>query len=113
MLPGAAPIPRRQALATALFSRTDVQDFERMEYELTPEAIELGLDAALPAVFEIGKERESGRVDRRQAARTDLNVPGPLPLEIALTGTERWISTPPARNVKLDETPRSVWWSSQ
>ena len=28
-----------------------------MEYELTPEAIELGLGAALPAVFEIGKEQ--------------------------------------------------------
>ncbi len=54
----------RQALATALFARTDVQGFERMEYELTPEAIELGLGAALPAVFEIGKEREFGRGER-------------------------------------------------
>ena len=27
--------------------------FERMEYELTPDAIELGLDVALPAVFEL------------------------------------------------------------
>ncbi len=35
-----------------------------MEYELTPEAIELGLDAALPAVFEIGKERGNGRGER-------------------------------------------------
>ena len=51
----------RQALATALFARTDVLGFERMEYELTPDAIELGLGAALPAVFEIGKEREFGR----------------------------------------------------
>ena len=33
----------RQALATALFARTDVMGFERMEYELTPDAIELGL----------------------------------------------------------------------
>ena len=32
----------RQALATALFARTDVLGFERMEYELTPDAIELG-----------------------------------------------------------------------
>ncbi len=51
----------RQALATA---RTGVLGFERMEYELTPEAIELGLGAALPAVFEIGKEREFGRGER-------------------------------------------------
>ena len=27
--------------------------FERLEYELTPDAIELGLDAALPALFEL------------------------------------------------------------
>ena len=54
----------RQALATALFARTDVLGFERMEYELTPDAVELGLGAALPAVFEIGKEREFGRGER-------------------------------------------------
>jgi len=53
-------------VATALFARTDVLGFERMEYELTPEAIELGLGAALPAVFEIGKEREFGRGERSQ-----------------------------------------------
>ena len=35
-----------------------------MEYELTPDAVELGLGAALPAVFEIGKEREFGRGER-------------------------------------------------
>jgi len=54
----------RQALATALFARTDVVGFERMEYELTPDAIELGLGDALPAVFEIGQEREFGRGER-------------------------------------------------
>jgi hypothetical protein len=43
----------RQALATAIFARTDVMGFERLEYDLTPDAIELGLDAALPAVFEL------------------------------------------------------------
>jgi hypothetical protein len=40
-------------LATALFARTDVLGFKRMEYELTPDAIELGLGAALRAVFEL------------------------------------------------------------
>ena len=64
----------RQALATALFARTDVQGFDRMEYELTPEAIELGLGAALPAVFEIGKERESGRGERDSPATNDLPI---------------------------------------
>ena len=43
----------RQAIATAIFARTDVLGFERLEYELTPDAIELGLDAALPAMFEL------------------------------------------------------------
>ena len=41
----------RQALAAALFARTDVIGFERLEYELIPDAIELGLGAALPAVL--------------------------------------------------------------
>jgi hypothetical protein len=35
-----------------------------MEYELTPDAIELGLGAALPAVFELGQKREFGRGER-------------------------------------------------
>jgi hypothetical protein len=59
----------RQALATALFARTDVVGFERMEYELTPDAIELGLGDALPAVFEIGQEREFGRGERASVTR--------------------------------------------
>jgi hypothetical protein len=36
----------RQAIATAIFARTDVLGFERMEYELTSDAIALGLDGA-------------------------------------------------------------------
>ena len=32
----------RQAIATAIFARIEVMGFERMEYELTPDAIELG-----------------------------------------------------------------------
>ena len=39
-----------------MFARTDVMGFERMEYELTSNAIELGLGDALRGVFEIGKE---------------------------------------------------------
>ena len=55
----------RQALPTAIFARTDVMGFERLEYELTPDAIELGLDAALPAVFELtGTIGEFGRGER-------------------------------------------------
>jgi DNA invertase Pin-like site-specific DNA recombinase len=55
----------RQALATAIFARTDVMGFERLEYDLTPDAIELGLDAALPAMFELtGTIGEFGRGER-------------------------------------------------
>ena len=56
----------RQALATALFARTEVLGFERMEYELTPDAVERGLSEALPAVFEIRPRKigESGRGER-------------------------------------------------
>lgn len=55
----------RQALATAIFARTDIAGFERLEYELTPDAVELGLDAALPAVFELsGTIAEFGRGER-------------------------------------------------
>ena len=55
----------RQALATALFARTEVTGFEQMVYELTPDAIELGLDAALPAVFELSCTiAEFGRGER-------------------------------------------------
>jgi hypothetical protein len=53
----------RRALATALFAKTEMEGYQRMFYELTPEAIELGLNAALPAEFEFGK-REFGRSDR-------------------------------------------------
>jgi DNA invertase Pin-like site-specific DNA recombinase len=55
----------RQALALALFSRTDVLGLERMVYELTPEAIELGLNAALPPVYELRTSiGEFGRGER-------------------------------------------------
>ena len=55
----------RQALATSIFARTDVMGFERLEYDLTPDAVELGLDAALPAVFELtGTIGEFGRGER-------------------------------------------------
>ena len=39
----------RQALVVSIFARLDVLGFERLEYELTPDAIDLGLDAARSA----------------------------------------------------------------
>jgi hypothetical protein len=43
----------RQALVIAIFARLDVLGFQRLEYELTPDAIDLGLAAALPPVIEL------------------------------------------------------------
>ena len=67
--------------------------FERMEYELTSDAIALGLDAALRAVFELRDQiGEFGRGERRQTTLRHLDVPASLPLEIERTGAERWPS---------------------
>ena len=46
----------RQALMGAIFARTDVLGFRRLEYELTEDAVELGLDAALPSMMELGSK---------------------------------------------------------
>ena len=76
----------RQALVGAIFGRLDVLGFQRLEYELTPDAIDLGLDAALPAVIELeSKIGEFGRGERSQTSSTDLNVPAAwrLPVQVA------------------------------
>jgi hypothetical protein len=65
----------RQALATALFARTEVLGFEQMVYELTPDAIALGLDAALPPTFELRCTiGEFGRGERSRAEPLRMNV---------------------------------------
>jgi hypothetical protein len=82
----------RQALVGAIFARTDVLGFRRLEYELTEDAIELGLDAALPSMMELkSKVGGFGRGERRRTALRHLNVPASLPLEIEVTGGERWL----------------------
>jgi len=65
----------RQVLATALFARTEVLGFEQMIYELTPDAIELGLAAALPAVFELSCSiAEFGRGERSRGFTIQVSV---------------------------------------
>jgi hypothetical protein len=44
----------RQALASALFTKLEVEGYQTMRYELTPDAVDLGLGAALPAQLETG-----------------------------------------------------------
>lgn len=76
----------RQALATSIFARMDVRGFERMEYALTEDAVRLGLNAALPAMLELGGSfAEFGRSGRSQTSTTDLLVPAVwrLPMRVA------------------------------
>jgi hypothetical protein len=55
----------KQALVIAIFARLDVLGFQRLEYELTPDAIELGLNGALPPVLKLdGKVAGFGRGER-------------------------------------------------
>jgi hypothetical protein len=55
----------RQTLVIAIFTRLDVLGFQRLEYELTPDAIDLGFGAALPPMIELGsKIGEFGRGER-------------------------------------------------
>lgn len=69
----------RQALVMAICARLDVLGFKRLEYELIPDAIDLGLDAGLPPVIDLGSQiAEFGRGERRQVALRHLNVPAPL-----------------------------------
>jgi hypothetical protein len=63
----------RQALVVAIFARLDVLGFQRLEYELTPDAIDLGLDAALPPVIELESQiGEFGRGERSCPSMSDV-----------------------------------------
>jgi hypothetical protein len=54
---------------------TPVLGFQRLEYELTPDAIALGLDAALPAVFDLRDQiGEFGRGERSKAVMSDAGA---------------------------------------
>ena len=65
----------RQALASALFTKLEVEGYQTMRYELTPEAVDLGLGAALPAQLETGGHTGGfGRGERGSASRTQQSV---------------------------------------
>jgi hypothetical protein len=53
-----------------------VRCFQRLEYELTTDAIDLGLDAALPPVIELESQiGEFGRGERDSPSVTQRTVP--------------------------------------
>ena len=63
----------RQALVEAIFARLDVLGFQRLEYELTPDAIDLGLNASLPPILELHSQiGEFGRGERTSPCGNDL-----------------------------------------
>ena len=65
----------RQALASALFAKLEVEGYQKMTYELTPDAVDLGLSAALPAVLETGGQMGGfGRGERSRAYTFQLSV---------------------------------------
>jgi hypothetical protein len=57
----------------ALFTKLEVEGYRRMTYELTPDAVQLGLDAALPATVTL-EERGFGRGERGSASLTHCSV---------------------------------------
>jgi hypothetical protein len=81
----------RHAIAEAVFERIDVLGVTDYTFTLTAQAKARGWDAAFGAGVVRTKEGRSGRGERRQAILRHLNVPVSLPLEIEVTGTERWL----------------------
>jgi hypothetical protein len=62
----------RQALVGAIFAKLDVLGFQSLEYDLTPDAIDLGLDVALPALMQLDYQiGEFGRGERSCASMSD------------------------------------------
>ena len=71
----------RQALASALFTKLEVEGYQKMRYELTPDARDLGLDAALPAELEVGAQMGGfGRGERGSASLTHVSARPPFTL---------------------------------
>lgn len=63
----------RQALASALFTKLEVEGYQKMTYELAPVAVELGLSMALPAQLETGGQMGGfGRGERGSASLAHL-----------------------------------------
>jgi hypothetical protein len=77
----------RQVITGAILARTDVMGLRRLEYELTEDAVELGLDAALPSVMELNANVGGfGRGERARARDTHLEATVRLaPRQVPLT----------------------------
>jgi hypothetical protein len=63
----------RQAMVVAIFAKLDVLGFQRLEFDLTADAVDLGLDATLPPVIEL-QARSVSLVGARGVAPTLSNL---------------------------------------
>ena len=81
----------RQALAAALFTKLEVEGYTKMRYQLTPDAVTLGLGAALPAQTETGGHTGGfGRGERGRASLTHLQVRPRFVLENGTPAARSW-----------------------
>ena len=78
-------------LAEALFERIDFLGFKEANIRLTDLAVAHGFAAAIPDRLTVTVG--NGRGERRQTTLRHLNVPANLPLEIEVTGVERWLNS--------------------
>ena len=92
-LPGlydAAEPATQKRMLQALFERIEVLGSNRVWLVPSTEAEERGLGPLFTGEFRT-KVRQTGRGERRQTTLRHLNVPANLPLEIEVTGVERWL----------------------
>jgi hypothetical protein len=81
----------RQALASALFTKLKVEGYTKMRYQLTPDAVSLGLGAALPAQLETGGHTGGfGRGERGRASLAHLRFRPRFVLENVSPEPELW-----------------------
>ena len=69
-----------------------MEGYRRMTYELTPDAIDLGLDAPLPATLEVGAEiGEFGRGERVRASKTHVSARPRPPIVLENVTPAEWL----------------------
>jgi hypothetical protein len=87
---GEASPEARQLIAASLFEETSALGWRVFSYRWTTHAIRRGLGDVIPGELHLTDDEMVLVGERRRTSTTDLTVPARLPLEIALTGVERW-----------------------
>ena len=79
----------KHRIVQALFEQVEVLGPNEVWLYPSVEAEARGWASAMSGEFRV-ELRQTGRGERRQATLRHLNVPANLPLEIEVTGAERW-----------------------